>query len=90
MTNEIDRPLKPSEAAEYLGLKKGSLYNLVHAGKITCYKPSGKLIFFRRKDLDAYAFRNQKLADFEVNRTAEDLLNMKLRRYFEREVGETK
>lgn len=72
---ELERPLNMAEAAEYLRLKKSYLYHLVRDKKITSHKPGGKLLYFSIKDLNAYAFRNRDLADFEVNRQAEDILN---------------
>lgn len=70
-----DRPFRIPEAAAYLGISKGYLYNLVHAGKITHHKPSVKVVLFQKQDLDAYVCHHTKLADFEVNRQAEDILN---------------
>ena len=70
----MDGPMTPEAAAEYLSITRGSLYNLVHLKKITCYKPSGKMLYFRKADLDAYITRGQVLADFEVARNAERTL----------------
>ena len=73
--DDFGSPMKPKEAAEYLGISRGSLYNLVYRGEITCYKPAGKLLYFCRKDLDAYIFRGKKTASFELNQEAERILN---------------
>ena len=73
--NEYNRPFTLAEAATYLSIAQGTLYNLVHSKRITCYKPSGKLLFFYRADLDAFVQRGQKLADFEVIKKAEGILN---------------
>ena len=75
VTTEQERPLDLSDAANYLHISKGSLYNLVHFKKITFYKPGGKLLYFLKKDLDAYISKGRILANFEVNRKAEDILN---------------
>ena len=74
---ETDSPLNLKRAADYLGIAKQTLYHLVSQGKITSYKPSGKLVFFRREDLDAYAFQGRRLANSEVNKKAEEVLNRK-------------
>jgi excisionase family DNA binding protein len=71
----LEKPFTAGEATEYLGIARSTLYNLVCAGKITCYKPSGKLLYFRRKDLDAFAFQNKKVSDFQRNEQAENILN---------------
>ena len=76
-TPELNGPLNLFRAAEYLGIAKGTLYQLVHYKKIAYYKPSGKLLYFRKEDLDAYAFQCRVSADFEVNHKAEAILNRK-------------
>lgn len=40
------------EAALYLSLAKSTLYKLTSSGKITYYKPNGKLVLFHKDDLD--------------------------------------
>jgi excisionase family DNA binding protein len=47
-------------AAAYLHLSKGYLYRLVYLKKITCYKPNGGKIFFKKEDLDAFMLRGRK------------------------------
>lgn len=42
------------EAVEYSGFKKSTLYKLTSAGRIPHYKPTGKLIFFKRTELDEF------------------------------------
>lgn len=47
------------EAAIYLGVSKSHLYKLTSSKKIPHYKPSNKLIFFKRVELEAWALSNQ-------------------------------
>jgi excisionase family DNA binding protein len=63
------------EAAQFLGLAKKTLYNYVSAGKIPCYKPGGRLVFFKREELEEFAFRNRHAADYELNERAAAILN---------------
>ena len=70
----MNKPLNVSQAAEYLGLTKGYIYNLVHFGKLTAYKPSGKRLFFKQEDLEKFAFRNPC---GDVSETADKILNKK-------------
>jgi excisionase family DNA binding protein len=49
----VQKPLTLKEAAAFLGLKPSYLYNLVHFGKLTAYKPGGKSWFSNRKTLNA-------------------------------------
>ena len=46
--------LTSKEAAEYLGLKMGGLYDLTKKKKIPFHKPNGKRLLFRRDELDAW------------------------------------
>jgi excisionase family DNA binding protein len=75
MTEATQRPLSIIEAANFLGYKKSYLYNLVHSKKLTAYKPGGKVLFFKQEDLERFAFRNKKTADFELAEQAETILN---------------
>jgi len=54
--NENEKPLNINSAAEYLGLKVSSVYNLVFYGKLKAYKPNGKRIYFKLADLENYVF----------------------------------
>ena len=42
------------QAYRYLNISASQLYKLRHAGAIAAYKPGGKLLFFKRTDLDAW------------------------------------
>ena len=46
--------LRKREAAEYLAIGVRTLETLVHDGKIPAYR-EGKLVMFKRTDLEAYA-----------------------------------
>jgi len=54
-----------TDAAAYLNFSKGYLYRLVYLGKISCYKPTGGKLFFRKEELDAFIFQNRHAADYE-------------------------
>ena len=40
------------EACEYTGLKPSYMYKLTHTGQVKFYKPFGKVLFFRREELE--------------------------------------
>ena len=42
------------EAAHYLGIAKSTLYKKTSLGNISFYKPNGKLITFKKDDLDKW------------------------------------
>jgi excisionase family DNA binding protein len=54
MNEALQRPLNAKEAAEYLSIKPSYLYNLVFYGKLTAFKPGGKLLLFKIADLERY------------------------------------
>lgn len=45
------------EACEYTGFRASYLYKLTSTGKIPHYKPYGKMIFFRREELEEFLTR---------------------------------
>jgi len=51
-----DRPLSFREACTYLGFTRSYLYNLTHRKLIKFYKPSGKMLFFSKSELDDWIF----------------------------------
>ena len=53
-----DKPLNIEEACKYLNVSKPTMYKLTHNRKIPHYKPNG-LIYFKRSELDLYAFSNK-------------------------------
>lgn len=50
--------LTMAEAVMFTGLSRNTLYRLTHQKKVRHYKPGGKLIIFRRKDLEDFMFSN--------------------------------
>ena len=48
-----------SEAAQFTGLSKSYLYKLTSGQKIPFYKPSGKLCYFNREELQNWLQQNR-------------------------------
>lgn len=46
--------LTSEEAARYMGISLSHLYKLTAAREIPHYKPTGKLCYFKRKELEAW------------------------------------
>jgi len=55
-------PLDFAGAAAYLRISGSQLYQLTSKNLVTCYRPGGKKLYFRREDLDAYLSRNRREA----------------------------
>jgi excisionase family DNA binding protein len=66
----VQRPFDVSAAASYMTQSKSYVYKLTSNGLITYYKPAGKKIYFMKKDLDAYIFRNRTAAADEIEAAA--------------------
>ena len=56
---ENDKPITIDEAAKYLGFSKSYLYKLTSNGKIPHYKPSGKIIFFKKSELNKWITKSK-------------------------------
>lgn len=62
------------EAAEYTGLSKSHLYKLTSTGRIPCYKPTGKRLYFGKTELDSWLLENKKTSCEELDAMAENYL----------------
>ncbi len=58
------------EAVMFTGLAKSYLYKLTASGKIPYYKPSGKLIYFQRDELERWMLRNPVKTADEIEQQA--------------------
>jgi excisionase family DNA binding protein len=73
--DHVNKPMMAQEAADFLGFSKGYLYKLVSAKKIACFQPGGKILYFRRNDLENYAYRNRIASRDELREKADAILN---------------
>lgn len=69
-----DKPLNFNQAAEYLGFSHSYLYKLTSRKIIPCHRPTGKVLFFSKAELDEWIFgnRNQKSEDGNQNEDEEE------------------
>lgn len=59
-----EKPLNIDEASKYLNMKKSYLYQLTSRKQIPHYKPTNGKIYFKRIELDNWAYSNyQKTED---------------------------
>lgn len=54
----IVKPMNLMEAAAYLGLAPSYIYKLTHKHLIPHYKPTGKRVFFYKKELDEWIVKS--------------------------------
>ncbi len=63
--------LNTDQASSYLRISKSTLYKHTSAGLITYYKPNGKLIMFKREDLDQWLESKRIPSNDELGTAAE-------------------
>lgn len=59
-----------SDGVKYLGVSESYLYKLTSANKIPFYRPTGKLIFFKKEELDAWLLQNRQATTGEIQQSA--------------------
>ncbi|MBU2493191.1 MAG: helix-turn-helix domain-containing protein [Bacteroidetes bacterium] len=66
---QASKPLNFNQAADYLGFSHSYLYKLTSRKIIPCHRPTGKMLFFSKAELDEWIFenRNQELGDSSQN-----------------------
>jgi excisionase family DNA binding protein len=63
-----------AEGCEYTGLKSPTMYKHLHARRIPHYKPQGKLVYFKKDELDAWLLRNRVSTKDEISQSADEYL----------------
>lgn len=69
--------LNIKQAQEYMGISKSFLYKLTSASRIKFYKPSGKLIYFKKSDLDNWMLQNENSSVEDLEKEVKDYLSRK-------------
>lgn len=60
------RILNLEEAGRFLGISKSDLYKRTSSNSIPFHKPSGKLIYFLREDLESWMLKNRQSTIEEI------------------------
>lgn len=63
-----------TEVADYTGLKISYLYQLTSKRKLAHYKPMGKLLFFKKSEVDDFFFSSKRKSLTEIERDATQML----------------
>ena len=72
--------LSLKEASIYLGQSKSSLYKLTSKREIPFYVPNGKMIYFKRQELDEWIFNGKVESTDEVEEDIEKYLSQTLKK----------
>ncbi len=67
LIDECLRPLDVNDASQFLRCSKSHIYKLIHRKEIQYFKPCGKMIFFKRRELMDWVFRNRIKAEEKKN-----------------------
>jgi excisionase family DNA binding protein len=66
--------LSAKEAAEFLGIRVSTVYKMTCKHRIPFHKPTGKRLYFKRADLEEYAFAGRVSSNDEVEALAQKWL----------------
>lgn len=69
--------LTSDEVARYMGISKSYLYKLTMKAAIPCYRPMGKLVYFNRREIEAWLQSNRAATDTELTDKANRLMAKK-------------
>lgn len=58
------------EGCKYCNLSRSKMYKHTSSRNIPFYKPEGKLIFFKREELDEWLLRNRHASNDDLSREA--------------------
>lgn len=61
LKKQNDQPLNFNQTAQYLGFSHSYLYKLTSRKIIPCHRPTGKMLFFSKCELDEWIFSNSKV-----------------------------
>jgi excisionase family DNA binding protein len=64
--------LNLEEASKFLGISKSDLYKRTSSNGIPFFKPSGKLIYFLREDLENWMLSNRIESNDEISKRVEN------------------
>lgn len=65
------KTLTLKEAAEYMQVSESQMYKLTHNRRIPHSKPTGKLVFFNKSDLDEFCLSNRIKSEQEIQDLAD-------------------
>ena len=69
--NTTKEVLTSDEAAKYMGISKSYLYKLTMLRKVPHYKPSGKMCYFNRHELENWLQSNRIATDEAITSEAQ-------------------
>lgn len=71
----LKQVLNIDDLVEYTGFKKSYVYKLVHRNEIPYSKPTGGMLFFDRKEIDAWLMSKHEKSDTQIQQEALDYIH---------------
>lgn len=84
ITNSTKEVLTAEEAARYMGMSMSYVYKLTNRGLIPFYKPTGKMVYFKRTELEEWLLANRYATNTELEERAVDHMRQEGGRYGKR------
>jgi len=78
MNVPVSEYLNAQQAADYLFIKRSTLYKMIQINAIPYFRPTGTnrgMVVFLKSDLDAHLNRHRVLSRREMEQQAETILN---------------
>lgn len=72
LKRQNDLPLNFVQAAQYLGFSHSYLYKLTSRKIIPCHRPTGKMLFFSKVELDEWVFKNRDQKSDDRNQNVDE------------------
>lgn len=69
--NTTKEVLTSAEVAKYMGISRSALYKLTMRGEIPHYKPTGKMCYFNRLEVEKWLQSNRVATSEEIDQRAE-------------------
>ncbi|MCX6160116.1 MAG: helix-turn-helix domain-containing protein [Ignavibacteriae bacterium] len=63
-----------NDVCNYLNISRSHLYKLTSASLIPHYKPSGKMLYFKKSEIDDWALRNRVKTNQEIDALADEYM----------------
>lgn len=64
--------LTVDDLIDYTGFKRSYIYKLVHNQQISFYKPNGKVLFFKKSEIDEFLLKNKSQSKAQIENKALD------------------
>lgn len=66
--------LSVSDVMLLTGLSRSCIYNMTHAKQIPFYKPNGKVLYFKRAEIEEWMLQNRQQTVDEAQQRADEYL----------------